>query len=46
MMVGTVIKVRKQHIGLFQFVEVLPAVQSPRTENVLVVAADGGAIKN
>ena len=46
MMVGTVIKVRKQRIGLFQFVEVLPAVQSPRTENVLVVAADGGAIKN
>jgi rod shape-determining protein MreC len=46
MMVGTVIKVRKQHLGLFQFVEVLPAVQTPRTENVLVVAADGGAIKN
>jgi rod shape-determining protein MreC len=39
MMVGTVIKVTKQHIGLFQFVEVLPAVQSARVENVLVVAA-------
>lgn len=46
MMVGTVIKVQKQHIGLFQFIEVLPAVQTPRTENVLVVAADSGAPKN
>lgn len=43
MMVGTVTKVRKQHIGLFQFVEVLPAVQPSRTEEVLVVAADAGA---
>ena len=32
LMVGAVIKVRKQHLGLFQFVEVLPAVQSARTE--------------
>jgi rod shape-determining protein MreC len=39
MMVGTVIKVTKQHLGLFQFVEVLPAVQSSRVEEVLVVAA-------
>jgi rod shape-determining protein MreC len=46
MMAGTVIKVTKQHIGLFQFVEVLPAVQSARVENVLVVAAEGGAEKN
>ena len=46
LMVGTVIKVRKQHLGLFQFVEVLPAVQTARTENVLVVAADSGAVKN
>jgi rod shape-determining protein MreC len=46
LMVGTVIKVRKQHLGLFQFVEVLPAVQTARTENVLVVAADTGAAKN
>ena len=37
LMVGTVIKVLKQHLGLFQFVEVLPAVQTPRIENVLVV---------
>ena len=41
MMVGTVIKVRKQHIGLFQFIEVLPAVQTERIEDVLVVAGDG-----
>ena len=41
MMVGTVIKVRKQHIGLFQFIEVLPAVQTARIENVLIVAGDG-----
>lgn len=46
LMVGTVIKVRKQHLGLFQFVEVLPAVQTARTENVLVVTADAGAAKN
>ena len=46
LMVGTVIKVLKQHIGLCQFVEVLPAVQTLRTENVLVVTADGGAVKN
>lgn len=46
MMVGTVIKVRKQHIGLFQFIEVLPAVQIPRIENVLVVAAGSDAVKN
>lgn len=46
MLAGTVIKVTKQHLGLFQFVEVLPAVQSARIENVLVVAAVGGAEKN
>lgn len=40
MMVGTVIKVSKQHIGLFQSIEVLPAVQSARVEEVLVVAAE------
>ena len=43
MLAGIVIKVTKQHIGLFQFVEVLPAVQSARIEDVLVVAAAGGA---
>jgi rod shape-determining protein MreC len=46
MMVGTVTKVIKQHIGLFQFIEVLPAVQSARVEDVLVVAAASGAEKN
>lgn len=39
MLVGTVIKVTKQHIGLFQFIEVLPAVQPARVEDVLVVAS-------
>ena len=38
MMVGTVIKVVKQHVGLFQFVEVLPAIQPSRIEEVLVVS--------
>jgi rod shape-determining protein MreC len=46
MVVGTIIKVTKQNIGLFQSVEVLPAVQSTRVEDVLVVAAPGGAEKN
>jgi rod shape-determining protein MreC len=46
MMVGAVVKVRKQNLGLFQFIEVLPAVQSARVEEVLIVAADGGAAKN
>ena len=46
MMVGTVIKVRKQHLGLFQFIEVLPAVQSARVEEVLVVAGESDAAKN
>lgn len=39
MMVGTVIRVSKQHMGLFQAIEVLPAVKSERVEEVLVVAA-------
>jgi rod shape-determining protein MreC len=45
MMVGTVIKVVKQHIGLFQFVEVLPAVQPARIEEVQIVAVGGDAEK-
>jgi rod shape-determining protein MreC len=45
LMVGTVIKVQKQHLGLFQFIEVLPAVQSSRIEEVLVVAAENNAEK-
>ena len=39
LLVGTVIKVRKQNLGLFQSVEVWPAVQAARVEEVLVVAA-------
>jgi rod shape-determining protein MreC len=34
--VGTVTKVRKQHLGLFQFIEVTPAVTLSRVEEVLV----------
>ncbi len=37
LMAGTVIRVNKQNLGLFQFIEVLPAVQSARVEEVLVV---------
>ncbi len=40
LMVGTVIRVRKQHLGLFQYVEVMPAVNSARTEEVLVVSVE------
>jgi rod shape-determining protein MreC len=39
LLVGTVINVRKQSLGLFQHVEVLPAVNSARAEEVLVVSA-------
>jgi rod shape-determining protein MreC len=39
LMAGTVIRVNKQNLGLFQFIEVLPAVQSARVEEVLVVGA-------
>lgn len=46
MLAGIVIKVRKQSLGLFQSVEVLPAVQSSRTEEVLVVGADNGTTEN
>ncbi|HWH78418.1 MAG TPA: rod shape-determining protein MreC [Candidatus Binatus sp.] len=48
LMVGTVIKVNKQHLGLFQYVEVLPAVQSSRAEEVLVVGngVDGASATN
>jgi rod shape-determining protein MreC len=36
-MVGTVVKVRKQNLGLFQYIEVMPAVTSARVEEVMVV---------
>jgi len=45
LLVGTVIKVRKQSRGLFQSVEVWPAVQAARVEEVLVVSAETEAAK-
>jgi rod shape-determining protein MreC len=38
LLVGTVVKVRKQSLGLFQHVEVLPAIVTARAEEVLVVS--------
>jgi rod shape-determining protein MreC len=43
--VGTVGKVRKQQAGLFQHVEVIPAVRASQTEEVLVVGADPAPAK-
>ncbi|HEX6768719.1 MAG TPA: rod shape-determining protein MreC [Candidatus Binatia bacterium] len=45
LLVGTVIKVRKQSRGLFQTVEVWPAVQAARVEEVLVVSGETEAVK-
>lgn len=45
MLAGTVIKVRKQSRGLFQTVEVLPAVQASLVEEVLVVSGETEAAK-
>lgn len=45
MLAGTVIKVRKQSRGLFQTVEVLPAVQASLVEEVLVVSGETEAEK-
>lgn len=45
MLAGTVIKVRKQSRGLFQTVEVLPAVQAALVEEVLVVSGETEAAK-
>lgn len=45
MLAGTVIKVRKQSRGLFQAVEVLPAVQASLVEEVLVVSGETEATK-
>ena len=45
MLVGTVIKVRKQSRGLFQIVEVLPAIQASVVEEVLVVSGENEAAK-
>src|SRR4029450_1118800 len=46
MLVGTVIKARKQTLGLFQHIEVMPAVSLARTEEVLIVNADINQEKN
>lgn len=46
LMVGTVTRVRKQTLGLFQHIEVAPAVDSSRAEEVLVVNAENGRGKN
>jgi len=39
--VGTITKLRKETLGLFQVIEVMPAVNPARTETVLVVSAEG-----
>lgn len=44
--VGTVTKVRKQPHGLFQHIEVMPAVNLTRTEEVLIVSAEVNQEKN
>lgn len=40
LLVGTVTKVRKQHLGLFQFIEVTLAVISSRAEEVFIVSSE------
>jgi rod shape-determining protein MreC len=45
-MVGTVIKVRKQSLGLFQVIEILPAVRLAGTEEVLIVKVGVNPGKN
>lgn len=45
LLVGTVIKVRKQNRGLFQSIEVWPAAQVARVEEVLVVGVAAEAAK-
>ncbi|HEY6368806.1 MAG TPA: rod shape-determining protein MreC [Candidatus Binatia bacterium] len=44
--VGAVTKVRKQTLGLFQHIEVVPAVNLERTEEVLIVKPDANQGKN
>ena len=44
--VGTVTKVRKQTLGLFQHIEVMPAVSMAGTEEVLIVKGDANQGKN
>jgi rod shape-determining protein MreC len=44
LMVGTVTKVQKQNLGLFQYIEVAPAVSLSRTEEVLVVKVENESV--
>ncbi len=46
LMVGTVTKVQKQNLGLFQYIELTPAVSLSQTEEVLVVRVEPNQIKN
>jgi rod shape-determining protein MreC len=46
LLVGTVTKARKQHLGLFQLIEVTPAVLASQSEEVLVVHPEIGQEKN
>jgi rod shape-determining protein MreC len=46
LLVGTVIRARKQELGLFQLIEVAPAVLASRIEEVLVVRPEAGQEKN
>lgn len=47
LLAGTVVKVNKQSLGLFQSIEVMPAVQLTRIEEVLVVrGAETDSVKN
>jgi rod shape-determining protein MreC len=46
LLVGTVSKVRKQQMGLFQSVLVIPAVRAADTEEVLIVSSQPGGAKN
>jgi len=46
LMVGTAVKVRKQSLGLFQYVEVMPAVSAGQIEEVLVGGGEPSQAKN
>ena len=46
LLVGTVTKARKQHLGLFQLLEVTPAVLASQSEEVLVVRPEIDQEKN
>jgi cell shape-determining protein MreC len=45
-MVGTVTKVQKQNLGLFQYIELIPSVSPSQTEEVLVVKVETNQTKN